>query len=168
MEYIVFETILGWVAVLGSTRGLVSISLPCGSSQEALEVLGEAIIHAHFAPDRFRDLSQRLKDYLNGYTIAFPDKLDLSPATPFQQKVWRAARMIAYGETRSYRWLAEKIGQPGAARATGQALSRNPLPIIIPCHRVIGNDGGLGGFSGGIEMKRRLLHLEGAPISHQR
>jgi methylated-DNA-[protein]-cysteine S-methyltransferase len=168
MEYTVFETILGWVAVLGSARGLVCISLPCGSSREALEVLGEAITDARFAPASFKDITRRLKDYLGGYEVSFPDELDLSPATPFQQKVWQAARKISYGETRSYQWLAEKIGQPGAARATGQALSRNPLPIIIPCHRVVSSDGGLGGFSGGIEMKRRLLLLEGAPISHQR
>jgi len=74
--------------------------------------------------------------------------------------VWQATRLIPYGETRSYLWVAVQIGKPGAARAVGQALGRNPLPVIVPCHRVIAADGGLGGFTGGLEMKRRLLELE--------
>jgi len=74
--------------------------------------------------------------------------------------VWQATRLIPYGETRSYLWVAVQIGKPGAARAVGQALGRNPLPVIIPCHRVIASDGGLGGFTGGLVMKRRLLELE--------
>jgi len=76
--------------------------------------------------------------------------------------VWLAARLIPYGETRSYRQLAASIGQPGAARAVGQALARNPLAIIVPCHRVLQADGGLGGFGGGPDMKRYLLSLEDA------
>jgi len=90
----------------------------------------------------------------------FPDRLDLSGATPFQRMVWEATRLIPYGETRSYAWVAGQVNKPGAARAVGQALGRNPLPIIIPCHRVIRGDGSLGGFSNGLEVKERLLHLE--------
>lgn len=168
MEYTIFETTMGWMAILGSTRGLVSTSLPRSSAQKALEALGGLTKHASLSPDKFKDLITRLKAYFGGYEVSFPDELDLSTATLFQRQVWHTTRLIAYGETRSYKWLAEKVGQPGAARATGQALSRNPLPIIIPCHRVISSDGGLGGFSGGIQMKRRLLHLEGAAISLQR
>ncbi len=91
---------------------------------------------------------------------SFPDELDLSTATPFQRQVWEKTRLIPYGETRSYSWVAEQIGKPGAARAVGQALGRNPLPIIIPCHRVVASDGKLCGFAGGLGMKRRLLSLE--------
>ena len=69
-------------------------------------------------------------------------------------------RLIPYGETRSYIWLAEQLGKMGAVRAVGQALARNPLPIIIPCHRVVAKDGQLGGFTGGMEIKRQLLYLE--------
>jgi len=160
LEYITFNTDKGWVAILGSARGLVSVTLPRSSAQEALDSLSMAIEQAAPSPKRFRDLARRLQDYFSGNKISFPDELDLSLATPFQRIVWQAARQIAYGETRSYGWLAEKISKPGAARAIGQALSRNPLPIIVPCHRVIGSDGSLGGFSDGLEMKRRLLRLE--------
>jgi methylated-DNA-[protein]-cysteine S-methyltransferase len=76
--------------------------------------------------------------------------------------VWEITRLIPYGETRSYAWVAEQIGQPRAVRAVGQALGKNPLPIIIPCHRVITSNGKLGGFGGGLEMKKRLLSLEAA------
>lgn len=170
MEYYyhVFNTGKGWVAILGSARGLVSVTLPRSSAQGALKSLGGAIEQAAPSPKRFRDLSRRLQDYFSGHKALFPDKLNLSSATPFQRAVWQATRLIAYGETRSYGWLADKVSKPGAARAIGQALSKNPLPIIIPCHRVIGSDGSLGGFSDGLEMKRHLLHLEAAAISPQR
>ena len=94
----------------------------------------------------------------------FPDKLDLARATRFQQDVWQITRTIPYGETRSYAWVAGQLGLPMAVRAVGQALARNPLPIIIPCHRVVGSHGGLGGFRGGLEMKRHLLNLEVACV----
>jgi methylated-DNA-[protein]-cysteine S-methyltransferase len=103
---------------------------------------------------------ERFRTYLNGGKIAFPDELDLSGATLFQRKVWEITRLIPYGETRSYAWVAEQIKNPKAVRAVGQALARNPLPLIIPCHRVITIDGRLGGFSGGVEIKKHLLHLE--------
>lgn len=80
--------------------------------------------------------------------------------TPFEQSVWKAARSIPAGETRSYGWLAQKIGRPRAARAVGQALARNPLPVVFPCHRVIRSDGGLGGFASGTRVKKYLLELE--------
>ena len=164
----VFNTYMGWIAILGSSRGLVSVTLPRNSSQEALEGLGGLLNNAILSPDRFKDLIKHLKAYFSGYEVSFPDELDLSTATPFQRKVWQITRLIPYGETRSYGWLAEKVGKPGAARAIGQAMARNPLPIIIPCHRVISGNGRLGGFSGGVEMKRRLLQLEAAATSHQR
>ncbi len=85
--------------------------------------------------------------------------------TPFQRKVWRAIQKIPYGETRSYQWIAKKIGRPKAVRAVGQACGKNPLPLLIPCHRVVGSRGKIGGFTGagstgGLKLKRRLLKLE--------
>ncbi|MDP6647629.1 MAG: MGMT family protein [Dehalococcoidales bacterium] len=111
-------------------------------------------------PRRDADLNKRLTPYFTGVQVAFPDKFDLGTATLFQRRVWETTQLIPYGETRSYRWVAERMGQPAAARAVGQALAKNPLPIIIPCHRVVTNNGKLGGFSGGLEMKRYLLRLE--------
>jgi len=162
LEYVILNTDMGWVAILGSVRGLLKVSLPQHSAQEALKLLGEMVNHATWSPGRFDDIAERLKAYLGGHRVAFPDELDLSLATPFQRQVWQTTRPIPYSETRSYLWLAEQTGQPRAVRAVGQALARNPVTIIIPCHRVIGSNGGLGGFSGGLEMKKRLLHLEAA------
>jgi methylated-DNA-[protein]-cysteine S-methyltransferase len=92
--------------------------------------------------------------------VTFPDELDLPQATTFQRKVWEITRLIPYGETRSYSWVAEQLGKAGAVRAVGRALARNPLPIITPCHRVVEKDGTLGGYSGGVEIKEYLLQLE--------
>jgi methylated-DNA-[protein]-cysteine S-methyltransferase len=162
MEYIVFNTNIGWIAIVGSERGLVSISLPLDSAQQALESLSEDVEFATSSPNRFKGLVKHLKAYCNGNKVSFKDEIDFSIATQFQKKVWQGARLIPYGETRCYQWLAEKVGKPGAARAIGQALGKNKLPIIIPCHRVISRSGDLGGFRGGLEMKRRLLNLEAA------
>ena len=81
--------------------------------------------------------------------------------TPFQRKVWQAIRTIPKGQTRSYAWLAKKIGRPKAVRAVANACGANPYPIFVPCHRVIRSDGTIGGFTGGIKRKRRLLAAEG-------
>ncbi len=89
-------------------------------------------------------------------------KLDLSNFTPFQRKVLEAVKTIPYGEVRTYKWVAERMGNPGAARAVGQALKKNPYSVIIPCHRVIRSNGRLGGYSGGIQKKKRLLKKERA------
>ncbi len=80
--------------------------------------------------------------------------------TSFQKRVYKAVKLVPYGETRSYKWVAEKVGSPKAFRAVGQALNKNPFPVIVPCHRVICSDGSLGGFSLGISEKKRLLEKE--------
>jgi len=161
LKYITFHTDMGWVAVLGSAEGLLGTTLPQRSAPEARQLLDDSINQATWSPHRFDDLIERLTVYFSGHQATFPDELDLSGATPFQREVWEITMLIPYGETRSYLWVAEQIKKPGAARAVGQALSRNPLPIIVPCHRVVASDGRLSGFSGGVEMKRHLLHLEG-------
>ncbi len=166
LYYTVFKTAAGWIAVLASAEGLLENSFPVISKENALNSLHIARYNGLFSPspNRFSDLSQRFNDYFDGKKTAFADRLDISSATPFQRNVWETARMIPYGETRSYRWLAEKIGKPYAARAVGQALGKNPLPIIIPCHRVIGSTGSITGFSGGLDVKRQLLGIEGIVI----
>jgi len=148
------------VGILGSDKGLLRTTLPQHSAQEAHQLLGNRVNHAVWSHNLFDGLVERLKTYFSGGKVAFPDKLDLSGATPFQRKVWEVTRLIPYGETRSYTWVAEQVKKPQARRAVGQALARNPLPIIIPCHRVVSSDGRLGGFSGGVEIKKRLLRLE--------
>lgn len=149
MKYSSFDTPLGRLGITASVNGLLTLDLPSHSTRKAPE-----------PPSQFTGLIERLMAYFNGGKVAFPDKLDISAATAFQAKVWAVTRLIPYGETRNYRWVAEQVGQPAAARAVGQALARNPLPVIIPCHRVISSDGKLGGFSYGLNMKKTLLRLE--------
>ena len=111
--------------------------------------------------ERFHNLRRDMQDYFEGKKTGFARyKLDISLGTDFQQKVWKKLLEIPYGETRSYTWVAEQIKKPNAVRAVGQALGRNPLPIIIPCHRVLANSGELCGYAGGLRMKRLLLRLE--------
>ena len=158
--YTVFHTNAGWVGLLGSTTGLLRTTLPQSSEQEACRLLGNNLNRAVLSPRRFEGVIRRFMAYFSGQRVDFPDRLDLSGATSFQRQVWQATRCIPYGETRSYAWVAGQMGKPKAARAVGQALGRNPLPVIIPCHRVLASDGGIGGFSGGLEMKKYLLALE--------
>ena len=168
MEYTVFSTKMGWVAVLASGKGLVSTSLPHSSLEGALAEIGDGIKDTANHPQRFKDITKRLRAYFAGQPVSFPDEVDYTSVPPFRQKVWQAARRIPYGETRSYKWLAEQAGKPGAARAAGQAMAKNRLPVIVPCHRVIGSGGDIGGFSGGIDIKKRLLQLETKAISPRR
>lgn len=106
-------------------------------------------------------LASQLDAYFAGDLRAFEHPLELN-GTDFQQRVWRELRAIPYGEVISYGQLAERLGKPGASRAVGSANGANPVPILVPCHRVIAANGELGGFSAGLDRKRRLLELEGA------
>jgi methylated-DNA-[protein]-cysteine S-methyltransferase len=92
-------------------------------------------------------------------TLDFP--IDLSGGTPFQRRVWQTALRIPYGRARPYHWIASKVGGKQYSRAVGHALGANPIPLIIPCHRVVAHDASLGGYSGGLAVKRKLLDLEG-------
>ena len=103
----------------------------------------------------------QLDEYFGGERREFDLPLDLT-GTDFQKDAWRALASVPYGETRSYGEQAEAIGRPGAFRAVGAANGRNPIPVILPCHRIVGADGSLTGFAGGLDTKRRLLNLEQA------
>jgi methylated-DNA-[protein]-cysteine S-methyltransferase len=107
----------------------------------------------------FEEAIRQLREYLAGRLTAFD--LPLAPeGTPFQREVWRAVAAIPYGETRSYGEIARRMGRAEAVRAVGAANGQNPLPLVIPCHRVIGSDGRLTGYGGGLPLKKRLLALE--------
>ena len=108
-----------------------------------------------------RAIISQLKEYLKGKLRRFDCKLDLQ-GTPFEKKVWLELSRIPYGQTRSYKEIAEATGYPKAFRAVGNANGNNPIPLIIPCHRVIESNGGLGGFGHGIKVKRQLLDFEKA------
>ena len=116
------------------------------------------------APDHpvLREAVRQLKEYFDGDRTAFELPLDLTHGTPFQQSVWQALLAIPPGATTSYSELGRKLGRPQAARAVGAAVGRNPVSIVVPCHRVLGTAGALTGYAGGLERKTALLQLEGA------
>jgi methylated-DNA-[protein]-cysteine S-methyltransferase len=159
LKYTIFDTSRGWVGILGSSYGLLHTTLPQHSVQEAKRLLGDRLIEAVWSDNFFKYPVHCVRSYFSGYRVAFTHKLDLSLATVFQRQVWEITRLIPYGETRSYSWVAEQLGRAEAVRAVGRALAGNPLPIIIPCHRVLAKDGA-GGYSSGVEMKKYLLWLE--------
>ncbi|GAB4406320.1 MAG: methylated-DNA--[protein]-cysteine S-methyltransferase [Thermodesulfovibrionales bacterium] len=109
------------------------------------------------APESFK---KQLNDYFNGRLRKFSQGIVFLHGSDFEKMVWLTLKEIPYGETRTYKWLSERIGRPKAFRAVGQALSKNPIPIVLPCHRVIESDGSLGGYSPGVDVKRRLLDME--------
>ena len=165
LAYTVFETDIGWMAILGSPQGLMCVTLPLRSETEAGRQLGNTVEQAMRSDEQFTDLVERFKSYFCGGRPSFPDPIDFSGATAFQRAVWEAARQIPYGDTRSYGDIAEQIGRHGAARAVGQAMGRNPVAIIIPCHRVVASGGRLGGFGGGEDLKQYLLDMEAPEAS---
>ena len=118
----------------------------------------------YFAPHETEEVIQQVQAYLDGQRTNFDLPTDISILTAFQQQVLQATQQIPRGRIATYMDIARKIGKPKAVRAVGQALGRNPIPIVIPCHRVIASDGTLGGYSGGggLETKAKLLQLEGA------
>ena len=124
------------------------------------------IIRKRFQKDAIRNdrelkiVINELLAFFNGSQVNFKSLLDLNKGTIFQRKVWNKISEIPYGELRTYKWIASEIGNARAVRAVGNAVGKNPVPPIIPCHRVIRSDGNLGGFSSGIPLKKWLLKLE--------
>ncbi|HWN69064.1 MAG TPA: methylated-DNA--[protein]-cysteine S-methyltransferase [Haliangium sp.] len=156
MRYTILESPIGNLVLAGDDAGLRHILFSAGDIPS-----GWTLDPASLAAAR-----QQIAEYFAGMRQVFD--LPLAPAgTPFQQRVWRALVEIPYGRTASYGALAQRIGTPGAARAVGLANNRNPLPIVIPCHRVIGANGSLTGYAGGLHVKEHLLALEGARSSVQ-
>ncbi len=153
------ETQFGRVELFCSGNGITRIELPQARMECRCDRSGRGT-NAQYHPALERRAVQLLREYFAGKRVSFDLPLDLRPATAFQRAVWKAAATIPYGETRSYAWIAKRIGRPKAARAVGQALGANPVPVIIPCHRVITSAGALGGFTGGLPMKKRLLAME--------
>lgn len=160
MDYCIIETQAGWIGLLSSSTGLVMTTLPKPAKELAVLDLGNKLTQAQYSPAKFSHLSKQLIDYFAGKIVAFDFTPDWSAYSAFQQAVWLSTRNIGYGQTSTYGRIAREIGRPLAARAVGQALHINPLPLIVPCHRVVAGDGSLHGFGGGLGMKAYLLDLE--------
>jgi methylated-DNA-[protein]-cysteine S-methyltransferase len=155
------RTELGWVGVAGGVNGIRRAILPRDSMLEALEDLQGGLEAGLVRDDAsFAMELDALRRFCAGepHPLDFP--VDLSDGTPFQRRVWETVKAIPYGQTMTYGQVAWEVGCPKGPRAVGQAMGRNPVPLIIPCHRVVGSNGGLGGFGGGLGLKRRLLEME--------
>ena len=157
-KYDIVETAGGWVGIEATESGVKRLTLPVQNHESVLAELG--IEKQDLTPGAGGSLADRLRHYFVGQPVVFNEGIDLTGTTEFQRQVYQATCQIPYGETKSYGELAESIGKLGAARAVGQALGANPVPILIPCHRVVAADGSLGGFSGGIKTKEKLLAME--------
>ena len=168
-ECCAFTTDLGAMALAWRGDVVTRISIGHFSEAAALAALSSQEAEPTQSPPEFiQELVQRLQSYAAGdRTVAFGDvPLELSHLSPFQKKVVDRCRRIGAGGTRTYGELADLAGYPGAARAVGSVMSRNRFPIVVPCHRVVGSAGSLGGFSApqGISLKERMLTLEGASL----
>lgn len=153
MYYCYLETPIGELLLAGNEDALRLIGFPSGSMRQTPR---EGWTYSE-AP--FKEARKQLAEYFAGRRQSFDLPLD-PDGTPFQRSVLQALQDIPYGATASYGEVAERIGRPRAARAVGAANGRNPLPIVIPCHRVVGSNGDLTGFGGGLDTKKRLLELE--------
>jgi methylated-DNA-[protein]-cysteine S-methyltransferase len=149
------DTPVGVLKLVASDHGLVAILWNDDKPKRVpLSHLAEDLTHPILL-----EAERQLHQYFAGKRQSFSVPLDMR-GTPFQQNVWKALLRIPFGETRSYREVAEQLGSPQAVRAVGAANGRNPLSIVVPCHRVIGASGKLTGFAGGLETKAHLLDLE--------
>lgn len=163
--YLLLKTKFGWCGVVFDGNAAKEIVLPSPDKRRVAARLKE---RGHFGTKQPRQtpfIKRFLKGlgrYFNGEKVDLKYKIDLRDYSAFERAVYKVLMAIPYGRVRTYQWVARKIGKPGASRAVGNALARNPLPIIIPCHRVIKSDGSLGYFSaiGGTELKEKLLKLE--------
>lgn len=162
----IFPSPHGWVGIVGSARGLARLTLK-PTPEETLESL-DADPWPEADPEEaiFAQARRCLERYFAGEVAALAElELDLTDAPPFYAAAWDACRAIPAGETRSYAWLAAAAGRPGAARAAGQAMAKNRLALVIPCHRVIGSSGDLHGYgAGGLAVKAQLLAMERAAV----
>jgi methylated-DNA-[protein]-cysteine S-methyltransferase len=156
---------LGNVLLAVTDVGLLRVHFPLVHSHPT-ELLCKMAPGAEVFRDRvkLKSVARQMKEYLQGKRRTFKIKLDLGDQTLFRRRVLRKTAEIPYGDTIAYEALAKRCGRPGGARAVGQAMANNSIPIIIPCHRVLASDGGLGGYSGGLKYKKMLLRLEGVDV----
>ncbi len=159
VSYTTVPSPVGAYVVAASPKGLVLVERVKGSPEATLR----DILPASTLLRRVRSLppyDRQLREYFRGDRRTFRVPVDPAVGTPFQRRVWRTLTTIPYGETRSYGWVARSVGRPGASRAVGQACGRNPVAIVVPCHRVVSSAGRLGGYTGGVGAKRWLLRHE--------
>ncbi len=161
IEFAIFESWFGTISVVQRDRRIINLDLSENDIYQEHRAILKRFPEAVESDQSFKTVRTLLHRYLKGQPVDFDIEVDLSDLPEFTQRVLQELRRIPYGETRSYSEIAALAGCPKGSRAIGQALKRNPVPIIIPCHRVVRHDGSLGGFSLGQRLKKRLLFLEG-------
>lgn len=166
MQYTVVSIPEGCVGFVASDRGLRHVVMTSRSAAVTRRELGERFAGAVYDADLMPAFQKQLRDYFAGRPVRFQARVDLNGVTDFQRRVLEACATIDYGHTLTYSQLAALVGRPRAARVVGNAMARNPLPLVIPCHRVVAGNGKLGGFSAeqGVGLKKRLLAMEAAGV----
>jgi methylated-DNA-[protein]-cysteine S-methyltransferase len=161
--YDLTDSPVGELLVAATDRGLARVSFdPDAALDELGRTFGARVLRV---PPRLDPVRRELDEYFGGRRSVFDLTTDLSPLPPFQRLVLRELVLVPYGEVTTYGALAARLGRPRAARAVGGALNRNPIPIVLPCHRVVGSTGKLVGYAGGLNRKEALLHLEGVTLT---
>jgi methylated-DNA-[protein]-cysteine S-methyltransferase len=163
VAYTTLDTPVGALLLAATDRGLVRVAYQREDHDTVLESLAQRLSPRILrAPARLLEASRQVEEYFAGQRTSFDLPLDYALSSGFRQLVQRALPTIPYGSTRSYAQLAQAVGNPKAIRAVGSACATNPLPVVIPCHRVLRSDGSLGGYIGGLAAKTALLSLEAA------
>lgn len=161
LNYCTHSTPLGELLLVTRNGALVNVGLPGQNIEPHRPATdGEQNTETQNTGEHLGAITQQLDEYFSGQRTTFDMKTDLSETTDFRRAVLEHLTTIPYGETRTYTQVAEAVGRPRAVRAVGSACATNPVPIVIPCHRVLRSDGSLGGYAGGLDMKRALLELE--------
>lgn len=163
VAYAAVDSPLGPLIAASTRKGLVCLHY--GEDDATLEELAMKISpRVLHAPERLDDIRRELDEYFAGARTRFDFKIDWQLMGPFQQRVLKATYRIPFGKVATYRDVATKAGTPAGSRAAGNALGANPIPIVVPCHRVVRTGGGLGGYTGGLDRKEFLLELEGVKL----
>ena len=153
---------IGTLLVATTRKGLVRISFHSEAEDLVLDELARRVSpRVVKAPGKVAPVARELDEYFAGHRQAFDVPVDWSLVGPYARKILRATAAIPFGQVSTYREVARKAGNPAASRAAGNALGSNPIPVVVPCHRVLRTNGGLGGYAGGLEVKELLLRLEG-------
>ena len=160
VQHTAIRTSWGWIGVAAAEESVRRVLLPRPTKGDVLASFAAPVLGRAQLSPFLRSVCERIECYVNGESVDFDEPLDLADVSAFHRLALEECRRIPYGSTCSYRELAARCGRPGAARAVGAAMARNPVPIIVPCHRVLRSDGTLGGFGGGLALKRRMLQSE--------
>ena len=163
--YDVVDSPVGPLLIAESELGVCRISFDPEPERELDGLAAGVGTRVLRSPRRLDAARRELHEYFEGTRTTFDLPVDLTLAGAFQRVVLEELARVPYGTTTTYGWLAAKVGNPRAARAVGGAMNRNPIPIVLPCHRVVGSSGTLVGYGGGLDRKRALLELEGAPLA---